>query len=263
MSEVATPAVTAESIMAGLNASADIKDDGDFLGGYNPFETDLYDFTITLAYFGVSPGGAKCLNVTLVQDKRELKQQFWITSGTAKGCLPYYTNKKTGEKAYLPGFTVARHISKLGAGGKELDQLVVEKKHIKLYNREQKKEIPTEVLMCTELIGKPITCGVIKRLVDKTKDTNTVDATGKKVYAPTGEFRTENEIVKIFRTRDRMTVTEIEGKAEKAEFATRWLDKWFGQVEDKRTQNAGVAGGVATPGTAPAPVSSVSADLFA
>ena len=230
------------NILDGLGTSDDIKDKGDFLGGYNPFETDLYDFDVTAAYFSVAAGGAKCLNITLKADKRELKQQLWVTSGTAKGGLPYYINQKTKDKEYLPGFIAATHLAKLTVGGKTLDKLIVEKRHIKLYNKEAKAEVPTEVLMCVEMLGKPVTAGVIKRLVDKNKDTGTVDAAGKKIYTATGESRVENEVDKFFRTRDRMTVTEIEAKAEKAEFAARWLDRNFGQVQDRRTTNNGVAG---------------------
>ena len=264
MSEVAEVAVpTAASMMAGLGATEGIKDDGDFLGGYNPFESDLYDFIVKAAYFTLSAGGAKCLNVILKQDKRELKQQFWITSGTGKGCLPYYINQKTQEKQFLPGFTVANHLAKLTCKGKAIGQMVVEERMIKMYNKAAKAEIPTKVLMCIEMLDQAVTAGVVKRLVDKTKDTGTVDASGKKIYMATGEFRTENEVVKFFRTRDRMSVAEIEAKAEKAEFATRWLDKWFGQTEDKRTQNNGTAGTV-NAGTNAAPVESAAvAGLFA
>lgn len=76
--------------------------------------------------------------------------------------------------------------------------------------------------MCTEMLrGKPVTGGVIKRIVDKNKKSDQTDASGKIVYLPTGETRVENELVKLFRTRDRMTVTEILGKAEQAAFAEK------------------------------------------
>lgn len=245
------------------NLPSDIKEDGDFLGGYNPFESNVYDFSVTLAYISTAQSGAKCMNITVKSsDDRELKAQFWMTSGTAKGCLPYYTNQKTGEKKYLPGYTIARHLALL-ATGKELNTLVVEKKHIKLYNKEQKAEVPTEVSMCTELLNKPIKAAVIKRLVDKTKDSGTVDTEGKKVYTATGEVRTENEIVKLFHARDKRTVTEIIAKAEKAEFHDKWLAKWLGETEDKTSKNTGVSG---LPGAAPAmnntPVNAEVSNLF-
>ena len=241
-----------------METGTDIKDDGDFLGGYSPFESGLYDFTVLLAYLTTSASGARCLNVTLKDTSgKELKQQFWYTSGTSKGCKNFYINND-GEKQYLPGFVMAQHLAKLTTGGKDFapGQLVVEPRTIKLYNAEAKKEVPTEVAMCVEMLGKPVTGGVIKRIVDKNKKSDQTDASGKAVYLPTGETRIENELVKFFRTRDRMTVTEILGKAEKGVFAEKWANKWTGQVEDKSTKNgqAGTAGlpavgaGAAAPG---------------
>ena len=229
-----------------METGADIKDDGDFLGGYSPFESGLYDFIVELAYLTTSAGGARCLNVVLKDTTgKELKQQFWYTSGTSKGCKNFYLNN-SGEKQYLPGFIMAQHLSKLTTGGKDFapGQLVVETRTIKLYNAEAKKEVPTEVAMCTEMLGKPVTGGVIKRIVDKNKKSDQTDASGKIVYLPTGETRVENELVKFFRTRDRMTVTEILGKAEQAAFAEKWAAKWTGQVEDKSSKNnqGGTAG---------------------
>ena len=247
----------------GMETGSDIKDDGDFLGGYSPFESGLYDFTVVLAYLTTSAGGARCLNVTLKDTSgKELKQQFWYTSGTAKGCKNFYVNND-GEKQYLPGFTMAQHLAKLTTGGKDFapGHLVVEPRTIKLYNAETKKEVPTEVAMCVEMLGKPVTGGVLKRIVDKNKKSDQTDANGKVVYIPTGETRVENELVKLFRTRDRMTVTEILGKAEQAVFAEKWANKWTGQVEDKSTKGSGQAGTAGLPalgGAAPTASSAAS-----
>jgi len=238
------------SLLDGLDATADVKEDGDFLGGFSPFESDLYTFTVKLAYFTVSAGGAKCLNVTFKDaNDRELKQQFWITSGTAKGCLPYYINQKTLEKHFLPGFTAAKHLALLTTG-KEISKLTLEDKHIKLYSYDAKAEVATSVPMCVEMLGKPIICGVVKRLTDATKDSGTVDAAGKKIYSATGEVKIENEVVKLFHARDKRTVTEILAKATEAEFADKWLKKWKGNTEDKTSKQSGVAGKATAAATA-------------
>lgn len=237
-----------------------ISDGGDFLGGYNAWESNLYACTIAEAYFTCSSSGAKCLNVTFKNDdNKELKQQFWMTTNKAKGCKAYFVTKQ-GDKNFLPGFVAATHLALL-TSGKELKQLVLENKFVKIYNSEQKKEVPTEVPMCVEMLGKQVTLGVIKRIVDKTKDSNTVDAQGNKVYLPTGETRTENEVVKIFRTRDRMTVTEIRAKAEKAEFADKWLEKWKDQVEDRSTKGGTVNGNSGAPGAPNAGASTPAAEV--
>lgn len=230
-----------ESILSGLaEKPADIKADGDFLGGFTPLESNIYDLTVKLAYITVSAGGAKCLNVTFVTgDKRELRQQFWLTSSTAKGCLTYYVNQKTMEKQFLPGFTMGQHLSLLTTG-QELHQLTLEKRHIKLYSYEAKAEVPTEVNMCVAMLGKQVSAGIVQNLVDKNIASGKVNADGTKEYIPSGETRIENEVVKLFRTRDKMTVAEITAKAESAEFAGKWLDKNKGIVIDKtKKTNAG------------------------
>jgi len=241
----------AENLFGGIETGEDIKDQGDFLGGFNAFESDIYDFSIEAAYITIADSGAKCLNVEFKNGNKTLKQQFWFTSGKSKGCKNFYINQKTQEKHFLPGYTMARHLALLTAGGKELHQLTVENRTVKLYNKDAKKELPTMVPMCVELLGKTVSAGVIKRLVDKTKDSNTVDKEGNKIYIPTGETRTENEVVKLFRTRDKMTVTEIMAKAEKAEFADKWLEAWKGKVEDRTSKNNGTAGVPGVPGVAP------------
>ena len=237
----------AENLFGGIETGDDIKDKGDFLGGFSAFESDIYDFIIETAYITVADSGAKALNIELKTEKRTLKQQFWFTSGKSKGCKNFYINQKTGDKEYLPGFIMCRHLSLLCASGKEFHQLTVENRTVKLYNKDAKKEMPTLVPMCVEMLGKPISAGVIKRLVDKNKDSGTVDKDGNKVYVATGESRTENEVVKFFRTKDRMTVTEILAKAEKAEFADKWLDAWKGKVEDRTAKNNGTAGAPKAP----------------
>lgn len=225
-----------------LESGSDIKDEGDFLGGFSPFESDIYDFTITSAYLSKADSGAKCLNVSFKDAKgKELKQSFWYTSGTAKGGKNFYINQKTLEKHFLPGFTMAKHLALL-AVGKELQNLVIEERPMKLYSREAKAEVVTPVAMCVEMIGKSVSVGVVKRIVDKTKETGAVDENGKKVYMATGETRTENEAVKLFRTRDKMTVTEIIAKVETAEFSTKWLERWKGQTEDRTKKVNGTAG---------------------
>lgn len=249
-----------DSLLAGLADTADVKDDGDFLGGFTPFETDIYDFTVKLAYLDVAKSGAKCMNVVLTAvDGRELRQQLWLTSGTAKGCLPYYTNKKTLEKHFLPGFIAAKHLALLTTG-KEVHQLALETRHIKLYSYEAKAEVPTEVNMCVEMIGKPVTAGVTKNIVDVNSDSGTVDAAGKKIYIPSGKTRVENEAEKLFRTRDRMTVTEITAKATEAVFAGKWLGKNKGQTKDKTSTQSGVEGKATV---AAAMTNAASADLGA
>ena len=249
-------------LLAGLAAAGieDVKEDGDFLGGFGVLESGVVDTTIELAYVTVADGGAKALNCTFkTTDGRTLRQQFWMTSGTAKGCLPYFVNQKTLEKKFLPGYTIASHICLLAAG-KRIATLPTEDKVINLYSYKESKEVMTKVDMVVDLLGKPITLGVIKQLVDKTKATGETDANGKAVYVATGETRAENEVDKVFRTRDGLTVAEITAKATEAKFKGQWAAKWEGQVRDKSTKSAGAAG---TAGKFTPPAAAKADELFA
>lgn len=86
-------------------------------------------------------------------DGRSLRQTFWMTSGSAKGCKNYY--EKDGEKHYLPGFILANSLSLLTTG-QEISQLETEKKVIRCITREAKAEVPTKVDMVMDMLGKEI-----------------------------------------------------------------------------------------------------------
>ena len=91
-----------------------IAEDGDFIGGGSfLLESGTYDMIIDLAYFDVSKGGANSLTFHFKGPNGEsVRETFWVTSGTAKGCKNYYLDKD-GNKRYLPGFSQANAICKL------------------------------------------------------------------------------------------------------------------------------------------------------
>jgi len=225
------------SLLKNLTTSDDIQQERDSLGGARLLDTDIYPMTITMAYLKKSDGGALALNVHMkTEDNIEHRAQFWMTSGDKKGNKNYYEDKN-GEKQYLPGFNQANAIALL-AVGKEISELDTEDKSVSLYDSKAKAEVPTKVPVVMDLLQKEITVAMHRQTVDKTaKD----EASGE--YLPTGESREENEIDKIFRTRDMMTVAEIRGQAEKATFHETWLTKNKGQVRDKRSK-----GTTTTPG---------------
>jgi len=232
------------SLLANLTTDESIKNETDSVGGSRVRESGLYPFTIALAYLTKSKGEALALNLVLKDDQGEVKQQLWVTSGKEKGCKNTYQDKD-GNPQYLPGFLQANALCLLTVG-KEISQLDTEKKVINLYNYDSKSEVPTPVDMITDLLGQEILVGLIKQTVDK----NVKDAAGN--YVASGETREENEVDKMFRARDRMTVAEIRAKAEEATFATTWAEKWTGQVKDKSTKGAGTAGAPKAAAAAPA-----------
>ena len=217
-----------------------IQEETDRIGGFGALDSDLYDLNIKAAFLTYSTGKAMCLNVHFeTATKQQLRQKFWMTSAEAKGCKNYFTDKQ-GTKQYLPGFNQANSLCLLTVG-KEVGPLVkagLEEKVIELYDPAVKKEQPTKVQMLTALLGKSITAGVIKQLVDKTaKDPDSGE------YVPTGETRHENEVDKFFRQRDGLTVPEIKARLVEPAFRDKWAAKWKGEVRDKTTDTSGAVDG--------------------
>ncbi len=227
------------NMLATLTSDSDIADERDSLGGSRLLESGLYGLKVVWAYLQKADSGALALVVNLksADGKQELRQSFWMTGGTAKGCKNYY--EKDGQKNYLPGFIMANALCLLTVG-KEISQLATETKVIPVYNKEAKAEVPTKVEMLTDLLGQEILAGVIKQTVDKTKKN---EATG--AYEPTGETREENEVDKFFRAKDRMTTAEIRAQAAEPAFAAAWEDKWKGKTRDKTSKVSGTQAGVA------------------
>lgn len=231
------------SLLTALATDDSIQTERDSVGAsFGPVDSGLYNMTVSLAYLKVANSGALALALELKSDTGQVvRQDFWMTSGTAKGCKNYY--EKDGEKRYLPGFTMANSLSLLTVG-KEIGQHETETKVINLYSPEAKAEVPTKVEMFTELLGKEVIAGVIRQTVDK----NVKDGAGN--YVPSGETRDENEVDKFFRMRDRMTTAEIRAQAESATFIDTWNEKWAGKVRNKAKGASGTAG-APKPGNGP------------
>lgn len=229
------------TILSSLKTRAGIEQDVDSVGsGFRILESGLYDLEIKLAFLSTSKGGALALNLEAVTSAgATVRQQMWMTSGTAKGCLNYYVDKTTGKEKYLPGFNTANALALLTVG-KEIGDLEPEDKVINQYNRELGKEAPTKVQMYTDLIGKTITAGIVKQTVDKTALN---ESTGS--YDPTGETRDENEIDKFFRARDGLTVAEIIAGETESSFRESWAAKNAGVTRNRAKGLDGASVGVA------------------
>ena len=239
------------SFLKGLTKDDSIQEDGDYLGGGSRvLDTDVYDFTIDIAYLDTSKGGANSINFTFLnKEGKQLKQTLWVTSGTTKGCLNYYIDRN-GKKRYLPGFTTADNIALL-ATGKDLASLSTQEKHIKVYNPDLNKEAPTPKQVIMDLVGKNITLGVVKNIRDK----NIKNDSGE--YVPSGETREENEIDKVFRYKDKLTVTEIKAESTEPNFYNKWKEKNQGEVFDKSSGSS-----PQTSTTAPTPDSKPRTSVF-
>lgn len=210
-----------------LGSNVVVDTESDNLGGGSVFKSDLYDFKIALAYLNKAPSGALSLNLTLdTKEGREMKQTIYISSGDAKGNKFTYTDKNGNERP-LPGFAQMDSLCKLAVdkGLKDMDQ---EEKTILVYSPTESKEVPTQVLVLTELLGAEITLGILEVVEDKMVK----NAEGKYV-ADNGQTRVVNQISKIFKTEGHLTGSEIAANMTEGEFAKKWLDKNKDQVINK------------------------------
>jgi hypothetical protein len=220
-----------------MSLFGNLKNDGleetqDRLGGYQPFNADIYTGKIKLAYAGQSAGGAR--NITLIVDfgGREYRETVYITNKKGEN---FFLNKDDRtKKVPLPGFTTIDDIC-LVASGSPLFEQDTEEKVVKVYDTEAKKELPKSVPVLTGLLGKDISLGIIKVLENKNEKVGDE-------YVPTAETRTSNSIDKVFDTDTKLTVAEARAGSQTGAFWSAWLERNKDQVRDKRSIKDGAAG---------------------
>lgn len=211
----------------------------DRLGGFNVRDTDAYLGTIKVAYAGQSQGGAR--NVTLVVNlpDGEYTETVYVTN--KKGENWFLNQNDKSKKVPLPGFTTIDDIC-LVTTGKPLSEQETEEKVVKVYDYEERKELPKSVPVLVELTGKEVILGILKETVDKNAKN---DSTGE--YEPTGETRDQNSISKVFHHPSKVTVVEAReaqkaGRDAEATFYDKWVEKNKGQTIN-RAKGTGTAGG--------------------
>jgi len=238
-------------LFTGLASDKTIENETDYIAA-SVLESDLYEFTIEHAFMTIAESGAKAINLRLKYgNDQDYRQVLYVTSGTAKGCKNFYTDKN-GKNRYLPGFNIANALCLLTVKT-EIGKQTAEEKVINLWNKELKKETPTPVQMIMALAGQKFIGGVIKQTVDKTaKDA----ATAK--YLPTGETRDENDMDKIFRASDGLTVAEIRAKVTESVYKETWAKANKG-VTRNRAKGAAAPGSPAAAAAAGANTGTVAA----
>lgn len=217
------------SLFKNLATDDSIQNEVDSLGGGGAVESGIYDLKIKNAYVSVADSGAMSVVLLLVDPvtKKELRFQEYVTSGREKGCKNYYEDKKTKEKKYLPGYNNINAVTLLTVG-KELNQMTTEEKLVPLWDNEAKKEVPQKTDVLTDLIGEDITMGILKVLENKTKYDKATNT--RTILA---ETRNVNQLDKVFRTTDHLTVAEVRAQAKEATFYEQWGNKNTGNTRDK------------------------------
>lgn len=211
-----------------------IEEQEDRLGGFQVFESDIYPAKVKALFAGAAASGAK--NVTLVVDLdgKEYSETVYVTNKSGEN---FYTDKETSKKKQLPGWGLIDSLCIITTG-KHLNELDAEEKVFNVYDPDAKKQVPKNVPMFTEVLGKPVHIGLLKEIVDK----NQKDSAGN--YVPTGDTREQNSIDKFFHPETKQTYSEAkDGKP--GEFYDKWLEKNKGKTQNKAKgagNNAGKAG---------------------
>lgn len=202
------------NIFADLDRSKDMEETKDSLGGYAPLQTNVYPFTILLAYAGNS-SSSKARSVTVHlkndQDNSEYRETFWVTGKDDKN---YYM--ADGAKVPLLGFVTMDDLCLMATGYPMANQ-TTEEKVVPLYDFEARKELPKNVYVITSILGHKILAAVECITENKTQKN---PQTG--IYEPIEETRDVNEIKKIFHAETKKTVAEYrDGKD--ATFHDKWV----------------------------------------
>ena len=194
-------------------------------GGYQPLASDVYSAVIKLAYVGNSrKSDARSVTFHADINGNEYRETIWITNG--KG-VNYYVSKEDGKtRIRLPGFATFEELCLLATKEPPSAQ-TTEEKVVKLYNFEERKEVPTPVPVLTSLIGKEVNLGILREIVDKTAR----DDSGN--YVPTGETRAQNVTSKVFHSETNKTVTEYRRDVQDPEFYTTWIAQNQGKERNR------------------------------
>lgn len=202
----------------------------DRLGGYSPFDSDIYIGKVKLAYTGTSSGGAMFIALNLAtEDGREYQETVYVTNRQGENFYLHPQNRS--KKVPLPGFTVIDDLC-LVTTGAPLSEQPTEQKTVKLYDFEEKKEVPKVVDVLVELLEKDVAVGILQNTVDRMKKEGND-------YVPTGETRQENVIDKVFHPELKLTVAEARNGLTEPKFWDSWLERNQGQIRDRTSKDSG------------------------
>lgn len=225
------------------------KETADTLGGsFDPKPSAAYDAVITMAYAGKSSrSNAQSITVHATIDGAEFKETIWVTNG--KGENFYLSKDGKNTKNPLPGFTTVDDLCLL-ATGSPLAEQSTEEKAVKIYDYEARKEVPKQVQVLVDLLGKEVKLGVLREIVDKTKQADSGQ------YLPTGETRTQNVINKVFHGETGRTVNEYRHEIAEPDFLAAWKLRNDGKDRNRAkgiaANGAGASGAGRPAGAAPA-----------
>ena len=188
-------------------------------------DSGLYQGVLKYLYFTES--ASKAIAANLVIDINGLARNFTLWISYKNGVL-FKENPQTHQKEYLSNYKKINALA-FCATGKPLDQLTQEEKTIKIFNRETRKEEPTQAMCIVELINKPICIGLKK--VNHHVEQKQLDGS----YLPTDKTVFINDIDKFYNTEGKIAQEISSGSPR--EYADKWLKNNKGRVFEENMSN--------------------------
>jgi hypothetical protein len=227
----------------------------DRIGGSRVLNTEIYEGTIKMAYAQKSTGGALGITLIMMINGSEFSTTQYVTDKNGNNFFhPKDANGQPNLKMKnpLPGFTIIDDLCLVTTGAPLKDQ-ETEQKTVRIYNFDEKKELPTVVDAMTDLIGTTAYFAMFKDLV------NVEERDSNNMYQVTDKTREQNEIVKVCHHPSKVTVKEQMVAAEAGQDSVEpvWFDEWRtkwvdptdpGKVRDRRKVKDGAGTGSGRPG---------------
>lgn len=211
------------SILAKLQNNPVIETaDKDFVGsGKFTLDSNVYPATVKVAYLDEYASGAIFVafefSVETKGTQKTYKENICISNKA--GSLTYVG--KDGTPQAMPGYVLVDTLCKL-ASGKALFELGTEQKMVKVWNKEQRAEVPTNKEVITGLIGTTLVLGILEEEYNHYNEEK----------ARAGETQLKNRIAKVFNSKGQ-TQSELITEAAPA-FINSWIEKNANQVIDKK-----------------------------
>ena len=223
------------SFLKKLKTTEKVEKPKDSLGGVQVRPSAINTFKIKNIYFlPAVPSGAMMCHLTVTDEAGlDYRESICVASGDAKGNKSTYTNAK-GEAHYLPGYIIINDIAMLTIET-DITDLETETITVKHYDKEAKKEVPTEVEVVTEMIGEEVQLAIKHIIKNKQEQIN-----GK--YVDVNDRREINEIAAAFHSESDQTLNEAIADTD-AEFKQKWLDKNEGKPFDTFKEVSASKGG--------------------
>ena len=212
------------SLLDKLNVEQDVEENEDFLPGDFTSDTGMYPMKIDMAFTGESDAGAGFVTVHMkeIGGGATHRETFYVTSRAGSST---YVDKRSGKKRYLPGMESMNQLCVITTG-KKLPVQTEEPKVIKLWNFDEKKDLPTTVPALTDLIGCDVLVALTKKRGNKTRKVGNE-------FVNLAEERFYNETSK-FLYPDGLTIAEKLAEQTDTTYRDSWIEKYSADyVQDK------------------------------